>query len=272
MKNDQPNFLNKHQEIWNASDNKLHNFIIENIFNYEEVKNLLLHTSYRGIFTAWSLVCKNNNNAHFIDIFIKLEKYDSYILFGILICDEITIVNREKIEPIFKDLVLQNEELSKITKDNYCVLNYYLSTKHAIPPAMDTSLNAITKGFKNSILGENKDMLLVISSYLDINTYKKLFQSVLLKNVIEKVGSYINKLYNKGYEFLYKGCCSYNEQNLEEIHNRLFEEPRNKFGGLFYWMSTEEIDGILDGLAHNFEEQKEFINIQINCNHNNYIE
>ena len=261
--------------IWNTVDVKLHDMIEKDVpINIEEIRNNIINKCTEfGIITAWQMAAIKNNSIY-INTLIKFEKYNSDILHSLIpYFDEIHNINQQIIIKLLEPEVLRATNLSK---ENYMSCYYYMTIINVIPPAVENSLKIVARGLNYTENFHNTHILSMIMSYLDVRSYGKLFKAVTekddAKKVIEKdddqlMISYGGQLLNKTYEFLF-GCCNTSsvdktpdkpntKDNIVKSLNKLYEEPKNKFSDLFYWISAEDLDATVDEMMKAAELQKQ---------------
>ena len=253
--------------IWNKNDNILHDMIKnEELIYIEETIN---QCTEPGIITAWHMAAIKDNPI-FILTLIEFQKYNLNILYSLIpYFDETPDINQQIIIECFKSLVLKETNLSII---NYKYCHYYLITTNLIPPAVENSLEIIARGFKSTRLHDPKnakimDILSMIMWYLDTPSYAKLFKEVTEKDGYQSMIDYGSQLLNTPYKLLFECCCTSNvdetlnkpntRDNIVKSLNKLYEEPKNKFTDLFYWMSTEDLDDTVDEIMKSAELQKQ---------------
>lgn len=257
-----------HGMIWNTSDITLHDMIKnEELIYIEEIIN---QCTEPGIITAWHMAAIKDNLT-FIITLIEFQKYNLNILYSLIpYFDEIPDINQQVIIECFKSLVLKETNLS-ILNYNYC--HYYMTEidPDSTPSAIENSLKIVARGFKYTKLQKIQDILSRIIKYLNIDKYTKLFKAVTEKD--QSLIGYGTKLLNQTYELLFKCCNTSNvdkipnklhpRDNIIESLNKLYQEPKNKFTDLFYWMSVEDLDATVDEMMKSVELQKQSTDLDL---------
>jgi hypothetical protein len=233
----------------------------EELISIEEIIN---QCTAMGIITAWHMAAIKDNPIFILTLF-NLQKYNLNTLYSLtLYFDKTPDINQKIIKNHFKSLILKETALSI---DNYEYHHYAAVILDTTTPSVNNSLEIVARGFKATGLEKTKHIMSILFKYLDAPLYAKLFKAVIEKEDNQSLANYDGQLLNKAYE-LFFGCCSISDvkkainkpnirDNIIKFLNKLYEEPKNKFTDLFYWMSAEDLDDTIDKITKSAELQKQ---------------
>lgn len=265
-------------KIFNQFDKQLKNIVENHVdINIDDFKNLLNMVENRSIgATSVALVAIESNNTKIIEFLIK-GGVDIYILYCMIKDSNFEKMTNNAQQMVINAVTTNHEKLSIINYQMF--FDIYSSFEGKIPKAIYDSLVII----KRSIVIEELSVakLFLISRYLDGDSYKKLFKAATEKSSNYSLGSNdysLGGIFNMVYEYMFY-CYNensntqkkinhenikskdYTQIQLEEMVYKLFNNNLTKFHYLFYWMSDEDVNEIIDGINFNIGAPEDDLNL-----------
>jgi len=265
-------------KIFNEFDEKLKNIIVNhvdiNIGDFKYLLNLVEHPLIG--FMNVALVAVESNNTKIIEFLIE-SGIDIQTLYCMIKDSNFEKMTNNAQQIVINAVTTSHEKLSIINYQMF--FDIYSSFKGEIPKAIYDSLVIINRSIV--IEGLSVKKLFLISRYLDGDSYKKLFKAATEKSSNYSLGSNdysLDGIFNMVYEHMFY-CCNknsntqkkinhenikskdYTQVQLEEMVYKLFNNNLTKFHYLFYWMSDEDVNEIIDGINFNVGAPEDDLNL-----------